>query len=415
MSKIVILCVDDEQIVLNSLKTELSQAFSSATHIVEVAESGQEALEVIEFHLKRQNQVAVIVSDYIMPEMKGDELLIRIHQTYPSIIKILLTGQVSLEGVSNAINNASLFRYISKPWESNDLIMTVATAIQSFLSEQLLISQNLELKRFNKELEAKVAERTHELRLRNEHIEASIRYALRIQNAILPDDEVIKSQLKDFFILYKPRDVVSGDFFWFAHTLEKTLVVVSDCTGHGVPGAFMSLIGESLLDRIVYDSLIMSPDLILLELNKGLAALWRYDTSGLSDGMETSILLIDKTTQKLEFAGAKSPLFYIRNGEDVFQDGTRRAIDGKLENTYTKVELDMLPNTRYFMYSDGYQDQAGGTEQRRLQSKNFRKLLLESTDKSLKEQKTHLEQRFDEWRGKMRQVDDILIWGFEII
>ena len=136
MDKKIILCIDDEPIILNSLKQELSQHFSESM-IIEVAESGEEGLEIIDFFREKRKEIVVIISDYIMPQMRGDEFLIKAHHLLPTCMKILLTGQASLEGVTNTINETNLYRYISKPWNTKDLIMTVESAIENYEKDKL--------------------------------------------------------------------------------------------------------------------------------------------------------------------------------------------------------------------------------------------------------------------------------------
>jgi signal transduction histidine kinase len=189
MNKPVILCVDDEKIVLNSLKTELKSAMGDR-FIVEIAESGQNALELFADFIKDNTEVALIISDYMMPNMKGDELLAKLHQLVPESIKILLTGEASLAGVTNAVNYANLYRYIAKPWERRDLILTVEEGLKSYYKEKLLVEQNLELLTMNRMLEKKVEERTKQIQINSIEIMQQ-KEELSIKNTI------ISRQLKD--------------------------------------------------------------------------------------------------------------------------------------------------------------------------------------------------------------------------
>ncbi|MBA7565920.1 hypothetical protein ES708_07607 [subsurface metagenome] len=163
MSEQVILCIDDEPIVLDSLKEQIQQGFSGDLQ-VEVAESGDEALEIFDELLEDGYEIPVVIADFIMPGMKGDTLLERIHNVKPNAKKILLTGQASIEGVSNALNKADLYRFISKPWEKEDLILTIREALKSFDQDKTILKQNEELRELNINLEKKVEQRTQELR-----------------------------------------------------------------------------------------------------------------------------------------------------------------------------------------------------------------------------------------------------------
>lgn len=163
MNRLAILCIDDEDIVLESLKEQLQLEFNNTDVIIEVAESGEEALEIANELTDEKEELAVVIADFIMPGMNGDELLEKIHKIIPDSRKILLTGQASLQGVSNAVNNANLYRYISKPWDKDDLVLTVKEALRSYQQDKTIIKQNKDLKELNIGLEQKVAQRTKEL------------------------------------------------------------------------------------------------------------------------------------------------------------------------------------------------------------------------------------------------------------
>ena len=242
MQKSVILCIDDESIILRSLRTELRDAFSQEAIFIEVAESGQEALEIVQ-ELKEDNyQLEVVICDYIMPDIKGDEVLVQIHQTFPDARKIMLTGQSSLEGITYAINHANLYRFIAKPWDPEDMLLTVKEAVKSYRRDIYIARQNQELATLNAQLEEKVKERTQELERANielnvaintlheqkqiiekksTNITSSINYALQIQKAILPPEETLNDCLGEHLIIYRPRDIVSGDFYW-CEKMEET-------------------------------------------------------------------------------------------------------------------------------------------------------------------------------------------------
>ncbi len=388
MDKKVILCIDDEPIILASLKQELSQRFAD-TMIIEVAESGKEGLEIIEFFKEKRREVVLIISDYIMPQMPGDEFLIKAHALLPNCMKILLTGQASLEGVTNAVNKTNLYRYISKPWNTKDLLMTVETAIQGYEKEKTLKRQN-------------------------KQIQSSIKYAERIQSAMLPSANYLTELFSNYFIFYRPKDIVSGDFYWCREEDNKIIIAVADCTGHGVPGAFMSLIGHQLLNRAIIDKKIYSPEKILESVNKAMRQVWNQENSSIHEGMEMAVCVIDKKKNKLIFAGAKRPICIIQNNKLKYTKGNEMGIDGKENTSYIKQEFDLEPNTQIYLYSDGYQDQFGGEEDRRFMSKNLRELFQKIEMKSAQEQQKEIATTFDNWKQNNKQIDDVLIFGFKI-
>ncbi|WP_291722786.1 PP2C family protein-serine/threonine phosphatase [Bernardetia sp.] len=388
MDKKVILCVDDELIILNSLKQELSERFAE-TMIIEVAESGDEGLEIIDFFREKGKEVVLIISDYIMPQMKGDEFLIEAHKVLPNTMKILLTGQASLEGVTNAVNKTNLYRYIPKPWKTRDLIMTVEGAIENYNKDKLLKSQNRQ-------------------------IQSSIRYAERIQSAVLPSSKYLSEVFPNHFVFYQPKDVVSGDFYWAREEGNKTIIAVADCTGHGVLGAFMSLIGHQLLNRAIVDKKIYSPEEILKNMNTAIRNVWSEKQVNSREGMEVAICVIDKEEKKLSFAGARRPICIIENGSLNYIKGDRAGIEGKENAFYSKHEFDLRPNTQIYLYSDGYQDQFGGIQNRRFMSKNLRDLFVSIENKSSKEQLEEIASTFTEWKRNYDQIDDVLVLGIHL-
>lgn len=446
--KPVILCIDDESIIVNSLKTELRTALESA-FLVETAESGMEALEIVDELLETGYEIPLIISDYIMPEMKGDEVLIKIHKKIPESRKIMLTGQSSLEGITNVINHAQLYRFISKPWNPNDLAMTVREAIKSYYQEAEIENKNRELEALNASLEQKVIERTLELQSamqevnqskrvieeKNKNIMDSIKYAQRIQNAMLPQIESIPNLLPENFILFKPRDIVSGDFYWIekiperfiyaeddsrkvqvitGFQTEKLMVATVDCTGHGIPGAFMSLIGNDQLNTIVLHDNIVEPDEILEHLHKNIRSVLRQQETKNNDGMEVSLCSIDTENRKIDFAGTRTPFIYIQNGVLTTISGDRRNIGG-YENAkpFTKHTISIEIPTYCYVLSDGYVDQFGGPENKKFGLKRLTELLLSIHLLPFAEQKEILQNTLKEWMERESQIDDILLLGFK--
>jgi response regulator RpfG family c-di-GMP phosphodiesterase len=186
MAKPIIICVDDEKIVLDSLRKELNTAFSDKLK-VEVAESGEEALDLINELVEDNIEIPIIISDWLMPEMKGDEFLIKVQSFLPDTKKIMLTGQATTEGVGNAVNNAKLYRYIAKPWESNDLDLTVTEALKSYYREKQVIIQQKELKELNKNLEKRVQQRTKECEVQREEVQRILDKTLKGSIFVLLD------------------------------------------------------------------------------------------------------------------------------------------------------------------------------------------------------------------------------------
>ncbi|MES2133196.1 MAG: GAF domain-containing protein [Bacteroidota bacterium] len=275
-------------------------------------------------------------------------------------------------------------------------------------------------------LEDKVKERTKEvvkqkeiIEETNKHITDSIKYAKRIQEAFLPSEETVTSLLKNAFILYKPKDIVSGDFYWIEKKENKILFAVVDCTGHGVPGAFMSIIGFNGLNQIVNEYNYTKPSEILTHLNKNISDTLRQkvEDSKIRDGMDVAICSIDLENSVLEFAGAFSPLFIVRDGEVLKTKGDKHPIGnfvGVEDYEFTNHYIDLLPNDKIYIFSDGFVDQFGGPGGKKLKYNAFRKLLLDNYEKPMPTQKEAINSFFEEWRAGYEQIDDVCMIGVSI-
>jgi serine phosphatase RsbU (regulator of sigma subunit) len=220
--------------------------------------------------------------------------------------------------------------------------------------------------------------------------------------------------------LFLPRDIVSGDFYWFTQREGKTIVAAIDCTGHGVPGAFMSIIAETHLDRIINVMGIMSPSLILEELDKAVRNTLRQSETQSRDGMDMSICVIDKQNQTVIFGGAKNPLIYIKNGNVEQIKGDIRGIGGYsikyIKNTPTFKDhvIQVTEATSFYIFSDGYQDQFGGKKDKKFMKKRFRQVLRDIHAEDMDAQKQLLERGFMRWKGERQQIDDVLVIGFKM-
>ena len=301
---------------------------------------------------------------------------------------------------------------------------------QDELGQSLLLMRK-NLKEYAEDMEEKVRERTAEVVRQKEEIEKqseqiaelyeqvkdSILYAKRIQEAILPSKEDIDNALKNSLVLFRPKDIVSGDFYWFSEKQDRAIIAAADCTGHGVPGALMSMIGSSLLNEIVNEKGMTSPADILYALKHGVISALNKQSSGeqTKDGMDIAILSIPKTGNKIEFAGANNPLWMIRNGEILETRGDRQPVGffgDNLNTPYTNHELEVQKNDTIYIFSDGYADQFGGPNGKKFKYSQFKKLLVEVTDKSMSEQKEILNDRIEDWMGdEEEQIDDILVVG----
>jgi len=270
----------------------------------------------------------------------------------------------------------------------------------------LLEEQNIEIK-----------QQRDQIFQQKQEITDSIQYASRIQNAILPPDNML-SKLQGHFILYKPRDIVSGDYYWMTLKDNKTIVVAADCTGHGVPGAFMSMLGISFMNEIVNKSDTTQANEILNQLRGDvISSLGQTGQEGeAQDGMDLALCVIDTITMKVQYSGAYNPLYIIRNGELIEYKADKMPIGIHKEKSdpFKNNDIDIQIGDALYMFSDGYVDQFGGIKQKKFMTKNFKELLMRINKKPMKEQGEILEKTLKEWMGNVEQIDDILVMGLRI-
>ncbi len=280
------------------------------------------------------------------------------------------------------------------------------------------------LKLANLKLEDIIAERTIIIREKNNQlgealtdIKDSILYAKRLQDAILPKQGEINAIFKQNFIFYQPRDIVSGDFYWVTQKGNKKIFIVADCTGHGVPGAFVSMLGNNLLNQIVNEKNITSPDLILNNLNKGVSKSFKNVDKSLSanDGMDISICVVTDDNI-LEYAGAQRPLVMVRNNVLTEIKADKTPIGGRTSSVYkfTNNTFNLLKGDLIYMFSDGYADQFGGDKGKKFLKKRLKEVLQNNADYPLNKQKSIIKNTFFKWKGDTDQLDDVLLIGIKI-
>lgn len=274
---------------------------------------------------------------------------------------------------------------------------------------EILEKQNNDLEKHNKRIQEQ-----------NRQIMASINYGKRIQDAILPSNKLLSHFFTDSFVFFRPRDVVSGDFYWFSMQGDKLFVAAVDCTGHGVPGAFMSLIGNSLLNQIVNEKGIYTPSEILDELNDGVNKALSQSKSGNDDhvdGMDITLCQFDKANKEIQLACANHTA-YIINGSEVKEiegDEFSIADESKLESQkFTNHKIPMDRNAMLYMFSDGFPDQFGGPKGKKFYSSKLKKLFLEHQKLDAAAQYAVLDKTFTEWKGTTKQYDDVLVMGFNL-
>ena len=284
----------------------------------------------------------------------------------------------------------------------------------------------------NKKLSDKLSERAYQVMMQkwelerknlsigqqNQDILDGLRYARNIQYAVLPKEDNIKKIFQEFFVFYQPKDIVSGDFYFFEEVDGIAYLVVADCTGHGVAGAFMAMVGSSLLHQIIGQKKINDPSEILALLNEGIVDALQQKDNESHSGMDIALLRFEPKTMKAHFAGANRPLFLIRNNESDSIRPDKLPIGGfrpDEDRKFTQKEIILQKGDTIYMYTDGYADQFGGPLGKKIMSGKFKEHLNIIHRQSMQEQKESLSTFFETWKGAYEQVDDVLVMGIKIV
>ncbi len=254
-----------------------------------------------------------------------------------------------------------------------------------------------------------------------EEINDNILYASRIQQALFPQKELMDQLLPNHFVLNKPKDVVSGDFYWISQNRQKTVIAVSDCTGHGISGAMMSMLGTAFLNEIITNNDITNSALILEQLRNRVISSLHQDISKnmvySRDGMDISICIIDIVDYSLEYSGANNPIYIVRNSEliELKADKMPIGIHEFHNEPFSTQKIDILPNDFILMFSDGFADQFGGKKGKKLKYKNFKEILINLENIPIDKRGNHLNNQFNSWKDTQEQIDDVLVLGFTIV
>jgi serine phosphatase RsbU (regulator of sigma subunit) len=261
-----------------------------------------------------------------------------------------------------------------------------------------------------------IALQREELESKNRNITDSLVYAKKIQEALIPSQSFFEKHFRESFILFMPRDIVSGDFYYIREIKGKTWVVLADCTGHGVPGALMSMIGLQTIDRVVQSGEHSEPSEILNLLNREVDSVINREegySHGIKDGMDIAVCCIDRKNNKLGFSGAFLPLYMIRDGKLTETRGDKQFIGSRMtDSSYTNHVISMEDGDIYYLLSDGYSDQFGGPENKKFMNRRIRYLLVTIHNYKLSDQRDILEDNFNTWKGANHQIDDVLLIGF---
>lgn len=318
---------------------------------------------------------------------------------YPMIVENKMIGVITIQS----------FKYSAYQPYHLDILKTLASYIGTAIDNAHLYNT----------LENRVKERTVQLEQKNTDITSSINYAKRLQNGILPSKNFMRQLLPNSFVYFKPKDIVSGDFYWIDRTHSKVFFAVVDCTGHGVPGAMMSIIGRNLLDQAVNEKGITMPSQILNFLQVGLSSAFGQTgehKANLFDGMDLALCSYDFQTNILEFAGANNSLYLILDGEMIVLRGDKVGISAEYEisNSYTNIEIEVKKGDVVYLTSDGFPDQFGGPKYKKYTYGKMQSFLTSIHQEPMDSQYALLKNEIQNWQGDKDQTDDICVMGIQI-
>ncbi|MGE0088277.1 MAG: SpoIIE family protein phosphatase [Bacteroidales bacterium] len=319
------------------------------------------------------------------------------------------------------IFNTGIISFIQKPVSDIAIVSAIKTAVKFISTFKSLEQKQNEIEIINKHIEVQhnnTLKQRDIITQKNSEIMADIRYASRIQRAILPNTSHYEELTNQHFIFHLPKSFVSGDFYWIKRYNDKLIFAVGDCTGHGVSGALMHMLGTVYLNSIITENTFKNASDILEQLRSKIMILLHQkgNMGETQDGMDIALCIVDCNNKTIEFAGANNPLYLIRNNELIEYKGDRMpvGIHINFNKSFTNHIIEIKSNDIIYLFSDGYADQFGGESGKKFRYKRFQDLLIEINQLQMYRQKEALERVFIDWLGSLDQVDDVLVFGFKI-
>jgi len=419
-----ILAVDDEIINLQVLVNHLSLSGYSVIKAL----NGKDALTIIRDPGAR---VDIVLLDVMMPRMSGYEVCREIRRFYTAseLPIIMLTAKTQLDNLLEGLNSGAN-DYITKPFSSEEVLERIRVHLQLLNANRELQDANQKLEDYSKTLEFKVAERTRDLKEKNRLIIDSMYFAQRIQQSILPLEEKISAAFPEYFIIFKPKDIVSGDFYWFHQEGDKIFIAAVDCTGHGVPGALLAMIGSTILNKLVEEQHIYDPALILGYLQRDVRTALKQTQEGIrhidTAGMDVCLCMMEinktRAEKKISFVGAHLPLFIVKNTEnaEILEiKGDRKSI-GRLqmkaepERKFTQREIRLHTGDMIYLTTDGFAHQDNSRD-KKYGKKRLKQFLQRIASLPVEKQRSELVKELEDHMGKEEQRDDITLLGIRVL
>jgi serine phosphatase RsbU (regulator of sigma subunit) len=403
-----VLLVEDDPNVLHALRIQMQKILPDH-FVVQIANDGEEALELVNEIVSNNGVIPLIVTDHQMPNLTGSEFLIKVKRLIPKCRNIMLTGEAGFSDVTKLINEQALYRYLPKPWNNSDLEMTVNSALEAFNQEYKLEFVNRKLAEANDNLEALVTERTKQLELKTKELEEGLDYAQIMQQNLLPGVGKMNNYFNHVDVLFRPYHTVSGDFYsFYQQSPNKAMLVLGDATGHGLAGAFLSNICMGIIDNIVENAQLHTPFEVLTNILQRFKelSLNAEDHMKRMISVELTVVCFDKLTKQLSYASNGKQTMFFKEGalvttiEEPFQCCRGNASEDdtlKHRGRLGSLSLDEVDNL--VLFSDGVPDQFIESNQKKL---GRRRLVTEFAGKSPKDLATW----FNELQGNQPNIDD---------
>ena len=410
-----ILIIDDDSNLILSIKEAL-YSFTEFNFIIESANNPIVGLELIKVLYEEGVKPSLILCDLSMPGMQGDEVLEASMEYFPDAKKMLMSGHPNLDAVLHSVNSAHIFRMLTKPIQELEFQMAIKQAIEAIELELKVKEANLKLQKINANLARIVEEKIYELAYKNQQLTDSINYAGLIQKSVLSNEHDFNNEIIGAFTLILPKDIVSGDFFWYHNEEDHLSYCIADSTGHGVPGAFVSLLAFGAL-RESFELTKHKEDVnaIISAANNQFKKTLKNNAN--KDSAELGYFFLNWKTLELKYCGFKTSLFIIRKNELIelagskliFGDETLTQLDDNLIQTFQLQHGDSI-----FMSSDGFIDQFGGKNNKKYGSKRFKLLLKLVANHHFGNHRHILHKEFLDWKGSIEQTDDVSVFGLTV-
>lgn len=378
-----VLLIDDDILVLQALRDQLQPVFPDITF--ETCQSGEEALELVKQIKEGGGTIAAVVSDHLMEGMTGAQLLIRLQTLIPKARKMMLTGQAGIEAVSTVVNSGGLYRYMSKPWDAEDMRLTLHEALLAYRTDANLAERNAELEKLNAQLEVTIAQRTRQLIEKNMELEEGLEYAGHVQQNLFPEFKQLGKTTHVAEIFLRPFNRVSGDFYWMSDGDRggKVFVAVGDCTGHGISGGFMTVMHIAALNEAMFQLNEPSPLGLLTYMNARIKDLTRhtFPMQHAFIGAECTMLCFDPDGRTIHFASDAKGLLVkdMRTGEisSPLESGTYTIDPATGKRDIVCGNFSLNNYSEIYVFTDGVVDQFGGQNAKKMKKSGLKKWIAE--------------------------------------